>query len=110
VLHLGLIASSRERQVQQLARYIDREIPRSAALVVAGDLNDWGSRLRPAMNAIGLRDFVDEKARTYPSRLPLAQLDYVYARGIKPAGLEIPRGRVWSQMSDHLPLVATFRL
>ncbi|WBY03405.1 endonuclease/exonuclease/phosphatase family protein [Ramlibacter tataouinensis] len=110
VLHLGLIAGSRSRQVEQLARFIEREVPRTAPLLVGGDLNDWGGKLRPAMKEIGLRDFMDHKARTYPSRLPLAQLDYVYARGLKPQGVEIPRGRVWGQMSDHLPLIATFKV
>lgn len=110
VLHLGLIAGSRVRQVEQLARFIDREVPRKAPLVVAGDLNDWGGKLRPAMAEIGLKDFLDDKARTYPSRLPLAQLDYVYGRGLKPQGLEVPRGRVWGKMSDHLPLIATFKV
>jgi endonuclease/exonuclease/phosphatase family metal-dependent hydrolase len=110
VLHLGLIAASRLRQIEQLGRYIEREIPARAPVLVAGDLNDWGSKLRPAMNAIGLRDFCDEKVATYPSRLPLAQLDYVYARGLKPMGLQIPRGGVWGKMSDHLPLIASFRL
>ena len=110
VLHLGLIASSRVRQVEQLGRYVEREIPRRAPLLVAGDLNDWGGRLRPTMREIGLRDFEDAKARTYPSRLPLAQLDYIYARGLRPHGVEIPRGRVWGRMSDHLPLIATFSM
>jgi endonuclease/exonuclease/phosphatase family metal-dependent hydrolase len=110
VLHLGLIAASRLRQVEQLGRFLEREIPSSAPVLVAGDLNDWGGKLRPAMNAIGLRDFVEDKAATYPSRLPLAQLDYVYARGLKPMGVHIPRGGVWGKMSDHLPLIASFRL
>jgi endonuclease/exonuclease/phosphatase family metal-dependent hydrolase len=110
VLHLGLIAGSRVRQIEQLARYIEREIPRTAPVVVAGDFNDWGAKLRPAMNAIGLKDFLGERALTYPSRLPLAQLDFVYARGLKPVGLEIPRGRIWWRMSDHLPLIAEFKL
>jgi endonuclease/exonuclease/phosphatase family metal-dependent hydrolase len=110
VLHLGLIPGSRARQVEQMALFIEREIPRRAPLVVAGDLNDWGGKLRPAMNAIGLRDQVEPKAATYPSRLPLAQLDYVYARGLKPVALDIPRGRAWGKMSDHLPLIATFRI
>ena len=110
VLHLGLIAASRLRQVDQLARYIEREIPKRAPVVVAGDLNDWGGKLRPAMNTIGLRDHLDEKVATYPSRLPLAQLDYVYARGLKPVGLQVPRGGVWGKMSDHLPLIASFKL
>jgi endonuclease/exonuclease/phosphatase family metal-dependent hydrolase len=110
VLHLGLIAGSRQRQVEQVGRYILREIPRKAPLIVAGDLNDWGSKLRPAMNALRLKDFIGERALTYPSRLPLAQLDFIYARGLKPVGLQIPRGRIWWRMSDHLPLIAEFKL
>ena len=110
VLHLGLIAASRLRQIEQLGQYVQREIPRRDALIVAGDLNDWGSKLRPAMNKLGLKDFAGERQLTYPARLPLAQLDYVYARGVKPVGVEIPRGRIWWRMSDHLPLIAEFKL
>lgn len=110
VVHLGLIAGSRLRQIEQLQRFVEREIPSREAVVVAGDFNDWGAKLRPSMNAAGLKDFVGERALTYPSRLPLTQLDYVYARGLKPLGLQIPRGRIWWRMSDHLPLVAEFRI
>jgi endonuclease/exonuclease/phosphatase family metal-dependent hydrolase len=110
VLHLGLIAGSRLRQVERLGAYIEREIPRRAALVVAGDFNDWGGKLRPAMNRLGLKDFIGERQLTYPARLPLTQLDYVYARGLKPLGVEIPRGRIWWRMSDHLPLIAEFKV
>ena len=110
VLHLGLIAGSRVRQLQQMVEFIEREIPRTAPVLVAGDFNDWGGKLRPVMNEHGFRDFVGERALTYPSRLPLTQLDYVYARGLKPAGMEIPRGRIWWRMSDHLPLIAEFKL
>jgi endonuclease/exonuclease/phosphatase family metal-dependent hydrolase len=110
VVHLGLIAGSRVRQVEQLARYIKREIPRREPVVVAGDFNDWGGKLRAAMNGAQLRDFEGDRMWTYPSRLPLTQLDYVYARGMKPVGVEIPKGRIWWRMSDHLPLIAEFRI
>jgi endonuclease/exonuclease/phosphatase family metal-dependent hydrolase len=110
VVHLGLIAGSRLRQVEQLLGYIAREIPRREPVVVAGDFNDWGGKLRPAMNEAGLRDFAGERMWTYPSRLPITQLDYVYARGMKPVGAEIPKGRIWWRMSDHLPLIAEFRM
>lgn len=110
VMHLGLIPASRVRQVEQLGRFIEREIPPRAPLIVAGDFNDWGGKLRPAMNRLGLQDFIGERQLTYPARLPLAQLDYVYARGLKPVGVEIPRGRIWWRMSDHLPLIAEFRV
>src|SRR3954465_1308174 len=57
VLHLGLIAASRLRQIEQLGRYIEREIPRRAPIIIAGDFNDWGAKLRPALNKAGLQDF-----------------------------------------------------
>jgi endonuclease/exonuclease/phosphatase family metal-dependent hydrolase len=110
VLHLGLIAGSRVRQIEQLGLYVEREIPARAAVMVAGDFNDWGAKLRPAMNALGFRDHVGERISTYPARLPLAQLDFVYCRGLKPIGIEVPKGRIWWRMSDHLPLIAHFKI
>ena len=69
VLHLGLIAGSRGRQVEQMLRFIEREIPRTAPVIVAGDFNDWGGKLRPMLNNHGFQDFIGERALTYPSRL-----------------------------------------
>jgi endonuclease/exonuclease/phosphatase family metal-dependent hydrolase len=108
VVHLGLIPASRVRQVAQLRRYIEREVPHAAALVVAGDFNDWGTRSQHAMNAIGLRSSDTVRCPTYPSRLPVVQLDQIFARGLRPLHLHVPRGRIWGQMSDHLPLIAEF--
>jgi endonuclease/exonuclease/phosphatase family metal-dependent hydrolase len=59
---------------------------------------------------LGLLEFEEPRAFTYPARLPLAQLDHVYARGLTPVGLHVPRGRVWWRMSDHLPLIAEFKI
>ncbi len=108
VVHLGLIAGSRVRQVEQLGRFVSREVPADAPLLVAGDFNDWGGKLREPMGRLGLRDGSRERVATYPSRLPLTQLDYVYARGMDPLRVTVPRGRAWARMSDHLPLVAEF--
>jgi endonuclease/exonuclease/phosphatase family metal-dependent hydrolase len=108
VVHLGLIPGSRVRQVDQMLRFIEREVPKGDRVVVAGDFNDWGGKLRPAMHEVGLKDFIGERQMTYPARLPLAQLDYVYGRGLRPIGIEVPKGRIWWRMSDHLPLIAEF--
>ncbi len=110
VVHLGLIRASRLRQVAQLQRFIAREVPGHAPLIVAGDFNDWGTMVRHAMAEMGLLVFDGPLQPTFPSRLPLAQLDQVFVRGMVPLGLEVPRGRIWWRMSDHLPLVAEFDL
>ncbi|MGA0570115.1 endonuclease/exonuclease/phosphatase family protein [Variovorax sp. VNK109] len=105
VVHLGLIPASRLRQITRLRTFIEREVPPHEPLVVAGDFNDWGLPLRMAMNAMNLRSLDSQRTPTYPSRLPLVQLDHVYARGLKPVAQHAPRGRIWSRMSDHLPLI-----
>lgn len=110
VVHLGLIRASRVRQLAQLQRFIAREIPARAPIVVAGDFNDWGVLVRRTLGGAGLVALEQESMATFPSRLPLVQLDHIYARGLVPVGLHVPRGRIWWRMSDHLPLIAEFRL
>lgn len=110
VVHLGLIRASRTRQVKQLQAFIAREIPATAPLIVAGDFNDWGNRVGTALAQSQLVCFSGITSPTFPSRLPLVQLDYIYARGLVPLGVQVPRGRIWGQMSDHLPLIAEFAL
>jgi endonuclease/exonuclease/phosphatase family metal-dependent hydrolase len=110
VVHLGLIKASRTRQVAQLRSFIEREVPAGAPLLVAGDFNDWGSFVRQTLADFDLHAFEGDRHPTFPARLPLAQLDYVFARGLTPVGVHVPRGRVWWRMSDHLPLIAEFSL
>ncbi len=110
VVHLGLIRASRVRQAVQLDQYIRREIPARAPLIVAGDFNDWGERVHRHFADMGLRTFEPAAHPTFPARLPLVQLDYVYARGLLPLRVQVPRGRGWWRMSDHLPLIAEFGL
>ena len=107
VVHLGLVPASRVRQVAQLGRYLEREVDPQAPLLVAGDFNDWGQRLSRMMAHMDLHEH-GARTPTFPARLPLSQLDHVYARGLKPVSTWVPRGRIWHRMSDHLPLVADF--
>ena len=108
VAHLGLIHSSRVRQIERLGEFIQAEVPADALLMVAGDFNDWGERLDAPMRLNGL-----ERAhaggvfaqRTFPSRLPIFALDRVYVRGLRCLSATVPRGPSWARMSDHLPLL-----
>ncbi len=113
VAHFGLIHASRVRQVERLARFIADHVPPRAALVVAGDFNDWGEKLNGLMHDIGLVRAVapsSRRALTFPSRVPVFALDRVYMRGLHCVSTFVPRGTMWSRMSDHLPLVAELEL
>ena len=50
------------------------------------------------------------RALTFPSRVPVFALDRVYMRGLHCVSTFVPRGTMWSRMSDHLPLVAELEL
>lgn len=117
VVHLGLIKASRRRQIEQLAAFIHREIPASQPLIVAGDFNEWGAANMSAFTALKLHTFKPHEnsnntqlkpIRTYPARLPMVQLDYIYTRFLMPQTSHVPSGPGWARMSDHLPLIADF--
>ena len=109
VVHLGLIRASRMRQLAQLRDYIAREVPPDVPLLVAGDFNDNGSLVGRELSAVALSGSA-RRNPTFPARMPLMQMDHVFARGLEPIGVRVPRGRAWWRMSDHLPLIAEFRL
>jgi endonuclease/exonuclease/phosphatase family metal-dependent hydrolase len=110
VVHLGLIRASRVRQLDQLCQFIAREVPAQAPLLVAGDFNDWGVLVQQTFKPLDMHPGAPGRHPTFPARLPVVQLDHVYARGLRPLGLLVPRGRIWWRMSDHLPLIAEFGL
>ncbi len=109
VAHLGLMHSSRVRQVERIARFIDAQVPPGEPLVLAGDFNDWGEKLDAPIRKMGLlpaRGEGQSVPRTFPSRVPFFSLDRVYTRGLRCTSTHVPRGASWARMSDHLPLVA----
>ncbi|MFE7227652.1 endonuclease/exonuclease/phosphatase family protein [Nocardioides sp. NPDC057577] len=96
----GLAANSRNRSAELLAEAIAEDPAREVLL--AGDLN--GNLMDP-----GLAPLTDQVSReehgfrfTFPSALPVVQLDHVLARGAEVTELKVlPRSG-----SDHLPVVA----
>ncbi|MFJ1300447.1 endonuclease/exonuclease/phosphatase family protein [Pseudomonadota bacterium AL_CKDN230030165-1A_HGKHYDSX7] len=71
VVHLGLFAGSRARQIQLLTERIKREVPDGAPLLIAGDFNDWGDRLAPMfVQQLGLYEVFSHAPRTAGGDLP----------------------------------------
>lgn len=127
--HFGLTKRSRMRQAEWVARFIEREIPPSAPLILAGDFNDWQRRVDAQLRQrLGLREVSDEMAtsawlerllawrrpvrvaRTFPSLVPFLTLDRIYVRGLRARRSLVPRGRSWARCSDHAPLIADLEL
>jgi endonuclease/exonuclease/phosphatase family metal-dependent hydrolase len=114
-VHLGLKEGHRRRQLALLGQVIAEHVPAAAALIVAGDFNDWRDRASPLLlRSKGLHEvFVQahgRSARTFPARWPLLRLDRIYVRNAHAhAPLKLPL-RPWSRLSDHAPLAAELTL
>jgi len=112
--HMGLMASSRRRQLAALAERMEQLVPGDAPLIIAGDFNDWRNRadnlLAERLNMIeifgGASDSPGRPARSFPSSLPLLRLDRIYVRGFEVESAEVHSGRPWSKISDHAALSA----
>jgi endonuclease/exonuclease/phosphatase family metal-dependent hydrolase len=48
--------------------------------------------------------------KTYPSKFPVLRLDRIYQRGFAVKKARVLRGRPWSLLSDHSPIVADLEL
>ncbi|MBI3284020.1 MAG: endonuclease/exonuclease/phosphatase family protein [Burkholderiales bacterium] len=127
VIHLGLFAASRRRQVQALIHTIQGTLPPDAPLLIAGDFNDWSQRLSQTLyRELGVQEAFDadgrhasqefapwrslfsagRHARTFPAGFPWLCLDRVYVRGFRVLEAQVMSGAPWTALSDHVPIVA----
>jgi len=116
-LHLGLSARERERQVGLLLRSDElARLRTDTPCLIGGDFNDWRSRLRPIFTeALDFRCDTQLSSgramRTYPSLSPRGGLDRFYSRGgLRLISVRTCRLRVSRVASDHLPLIADYRV
>lgn len=110
VVHLSLMQASRNWQQQKLLNLIRRDIPESDPVLIAGDFNDWNDKLLAPMQNAGFITFQVPPSPTFPSFAPMLRLDRIYARGLEPLSASVPKGKIWTRMSDHLPLIGEFKL
>ncbi len=111
-LHLGLATSERSLQLERfLASRPFQRVHHTTPLVLGGDLNDvWGSLGPKHLEPAGFRR-AGALVRSFPAAVPLRPLDGLFFRG----GLdEVHAGVLATPLaktaSDHLPLVADFRI
>lgn len=113
-VHLGLNSWQRLTQLQQIEEILGRVCQGSDPVVLAGDFNDWRRQLHSVVvNGLGFEDVFDGaelgEIRTWHSRRPVFALDRIYTRNLDVAERGRLHGGAWTELSDHLPLWATFR-
>ena len=114
-IHLGLIGVERRRQFKTLCKRIDEHVPHDAPLIVAGDFNDWtGQAEKRFSQHLELKEVFrtlhNRYAKTWPAWLPMLRMDRIYYRGVQPIHCERPSHSLWKSLSDHAPLLATFKV
>lgn len=163
VVHLGLFAGGRERQIEIMVERIRDTVPDDAPIIIAGDFNDWRDELAPmfvqqlglyevfahasetrggtprwrdSMRQIGqvlkgdqpLKTLYQDRAqrinqlpmsgaycpvpppKTFPAKFPMLRLDRIYQRGFAVKRAHVLRGKPWSILSDHSPILAELEL
>jgi endonuclease/exonuclease/phosphatase family metal-dependent hydrolase len=85
---------------------------RRAALIIAGDFNDWRNHADDQLiGPLGLSEVFHLRgrpARSFPSTLPVLRLDRIYVR-VSPSTRPRCTGPPWSRISDHAALTAHLR-
>jgi endonuclease/exonuclease/phosphatase family metal-dependent hydrolase len=115
-VHLGTDFLERRHQGRRLA---DAEILRQAGLtgprLLLGDFNEWTPGLTTRLlgshlKSVDIRKHL-RRRRTYPGVLPFMHLDHIYHDDtLELQALKLHRTRKALVASDHLPLIAEFRL
>jgi endonuclease/exonuclease/phosphatase family metal-dependent hydrolase len=111
-VHLGLMAHHRSRQLRAIRSRIERLVPPTAPLIVAGDFNDWArdandELARPLQMREVFESTFGRVARSFPAALPVFQLDRIYVRGFNVKAARVHHGHAWARISDHAALTST---
>jgi endonuclease/exonuclease/phosphatase family metal-dependent hydrolase len=115
-VHLGTAVEERRYQGEKLLTAdLLNDVELSAPRVVLGDFNEWtrGIATRLLSSHLESADIEThlQRSRTYPGLLPVLHLDHIYYDpGLSLENLMLHRSRRALIASDHLPLVADFRV
>src|SRR4029453_11082564 len=115
-VHLGTAFLERRHQGRRLVEeeiLSNREL--TGARIMLGAFNEWTrgltTRLRRAhLKSVDVKNYL-QRAKTFPGFLPILHLDHIYFEDkLELTGLTVHRTRKALVASDHLPLVADFKL
>ncbi len=106
--HLALADRTRHKQVRALLEH--PQLGRGP-MVLLGDMNAW--RRCPATRALDAEPWMTagvEFPMSFPAARPVLALDRIYTSGVEMVDISAYDSRAAQRASDHLPVVARFRL
>jgi len=115
-VHLGTAYLERRHQGRRLVEeeiLSNREL--KGARIMLGDFNEWTRGLttrllRAHLKSVDVKSYL-QRAKTFPGFLPILHLDHIYFEDrLELKELTVHRSRKTLVASDHLPLVADFKL
>ncbi|MDD9933863.1 MAG: endonuclease/exonuclease/phosphatase family protein [Myxococcales bacterium] len=110
-VHLGLNQWQRRTQMRQIGELVERVSQSGEPVLLAGDFNDWRRDLEGlVLHELGFDDpfagHAPERLRTWHARRPVFSLDRIYVKHLQAESGGRLDGSPWSELSDHLPLMA----
>lgn len=114
-VHLGTGFFERRHQASRLLDVLGGQNEAPPARIVLGDFNEWTRGLTSRLLSQHFSSAEPRRrlgrARSYPGVLPLFHLDHIYYdSALELTNIKLQRSRLALVASDHLPLVADFRL
>jgi len=114
-VHFGLFEQERVAQTNILINYVRDTISEGEPILIAGDFNDWKrtshKKLVKELNVIEAFEITTgELAKSFPTMLPVLQVDRIYSRGFSIQRSELLLGNSWRNISDHCALSAEMNL
>lgn len=110
--HLGLFHDWRKKQLDMLTQFIDQTVPVNEPTILCGDFNDWNQYATEYLAPHGFLEahyvHLGRHARTYPSWAAMLALDRIYFRNLKLLHAAVLAQSDFRELSDHLPITATF--
>lgn len=113
--HLNLLEKDRQKQILWIQQHLDKELQEHHSVILAGDFNDWRRRIIDFLHQeTALKEiFGEEKLNcphSFPSFLPRLSLDRIFYNNLKLQEAVQFSGKKFKKLSDHLPLLAQFKV
>jgi endonuclease/exonuclease/phosphatase family metal-dependent hydrolase len=112
--HLNLGKKGRLLQIQKIIDLIDQKTKPKDKVILAGDFNEKFYRISPILEKEKFFDahfqIHQTQAKTYPSIFPFLPLDRIYLKNCKTLKSQALTKKPWSNLSDHLPIMTSFKI